>query len=202
MPQERVPCPRCNPQAAGFSWSRNPIGICPNCSGRRFVNAYRLFDPRKPASALQRILQTLVVVAFVVLCASYVSRITQKVDTLRQERQAVLPIPSGVTSGGAFLPLVDTDLPAQCVGQSSTEACMSAVQEFHAGYGAIKCGYKVDQTGKMRYYFFWFQKVPSHLVALAKNDPKASLRALGSTAVQECPTTLEAAEALYRENSR
>jgi hypothetical protein len=116
MPQERVPCPRCNPQAAGFSWSRNPIGICPNCSGRRFVNAYRLFDPKKPASALQRILQTLVVGAFMVLCLSYVSRIAQKVDTLRQERQPALPASNSVTySGGAFLPLVDTDLPAQCV---------------------------------------------------------------------------------------
>jgi hypothetical protein len=151
MPQERVPCPRCNPQAAGFGWSGNPIGICPNCSGRRYVDAYRLFDPKKPASALQRILQTLVVVAFVALCVSYVSRITQKVDTLRQERQAALRVPSGVTySGGAFLPLVDTDLPAQCVGQSTTEACRSAVEEFRAGYGAIKCGYKADETGKMR----------------------------------------------------
>jgi hypothetical protein len=64
------------------------------------------------------------------------------------------------------------------------------------GLRAIKCGYKVDQT-----FFFWFQKVPSHLVALVKNDPKASLRALGSSAVQECPTTPEAAEGLYREKT-
>jgi len=56
----------------------------------------------------------------VLLRASYVSRVTQKVDFLRQERQAVLPIPSGVTYlGGAFLPLVDADLPAQCVGRSA-----------------------------------------------------------------------------------
>jgi hypothetical protein len=101
------------------------------------------------------------VVAFVVLCASYVSRITQKVSTLRQECQAALPISSRVTySGGAFLPLVDTDLPAQCVDEPSTEACRGAVEEFRAGYGAIKCGYKSIKPARMRYYFFWFQKVP------------------------------------------
>jgi hypothetical protein len=54
----------------------------------------------------------------------------------------------------------------------------------------------------MRFYFFWFKKVPAHLVAMAKGDPKASLRALGSAAVEECPATKDAAEALYRQNTR
>jgi hypothetical protein len=158
MPHVRVPCPRCNPQAAGFSWSRNPIGICTNCSGRRYVNAHRLFDPKKPASGLQRALQAMVVVAFALLCLSYASRIMQKVDTLHQERQAyVPPAPTGITySGGAFLPLVDTDLPAPCVGQSASDDCRSAVEEFRAGYGAIKsmrragCGFTSSGSRRSR----------------------------------------------------
>jgi hypothetical protein len=101
MPHVRVPCPRCNPQAAGFNWSRNPVGICPNCLGQRYVNSYRLFDPKKPASVLQRALQAMVLVAFVLLCLSYVSRIMQKVDSLHQEREAYAPpAHTGITYSG------------------------------------------------------------------------------------------------------
>jgi hypothetical protein len=81
------------------------------------------------------------------------------------------------------------------VGQSSTESLHERGSGVPCGLRAIKCGYKVDQT-----FFFWFKKVPSPLVALVKNDPKASLRALGSSAVQECPTP-EAAEGLCREKT-
>jgi hypothetical protein len=188
----------------GFSWSRNPIGICRTCFGQGYIDEYRLFDPKKPASRLQRILQTIVGVALVLLCLSYVSHIMQNVDALHQEREPhTNPSSARVAySGGAYVPLIATDLPAQCAGPSSGDACRDAVEEFRAGYGAIKCGYNVNETGRTRFYFFWLRKVPSHLVAMVRNDPKASIRALGSTAVQECPATQDAAEALYRQNNR
>lgn len=203
MPQETVPCPRCNPRASGFSWSRNPIGLCPVCFGSRQITEYRLFDPKKPASRLQRLLQIIVVAAFVLLCLSYGSRIMQKMDTMHQEREARSgppPLRATAYPEGAFLPLIATDLPARCAGRSSEDVCKDVVAEFNAGYGAIKCGYDVSANGKKRFYFFWLNKVPSHLVAMARNEPKASVRALGSTAVRECPSTLEAANSLYKKN--
>jgi hypothetical protein len=101
---------------------------------------------------------------------------------------------------GAFLPLVATDMPARCAGRSPEDACRDVIAEFNGGYGAIKCGYDVSGTGRKRFYFFWLNKVPSHLVAMARNDPKASVRALGSAAVQRCPPTLEAADSQYKQN--
>jgi hypothetical protein len=203
VPQETVPCPRCNPRGSGFNWSRNPTGLCPVCLGSRQITEYRLFDPKKPASRLQRLLQTVVVFAFVLLCLSYVSRITQKVDTLHQERGArsgLPPLSPAVYPEGVSVPLVATDMPARCAGHSSDDACRDVVAEFNGGYGAIKCGYDIGGTGRRRFYFFWLNKVPSHLVAMARNDPKASVRALGSAAVQQCPPTLEAADSQYEQN--
>lgn len=200
-----MPCPQCNPRASGFSWSRNPTGLCPVCLGNRQIMEYRLFDPKKPASRLQRLLQTIVVFAFVRLCLSYGSRITQKVDTLHQEREArsgTPPLSPTAYPGGAFLPLVTTDMPAWCAGRSSEDACKDVAAEVNGGYGAIKCGYDVTGTGRKRLYFFWFNKVPSHLVAMARSDPKASVRALGSAAERECPRTLDAAESLYKQNTQ
>jgi hypothetical protein len=97
-----------------------------------------------------------------------------------------------------FFPLERRDMPEPCNSTPQLEMCREAFAELNEGsYGAIRCGYYIEAIGKTQYYSFWFKAVPAAIVALAKNASRAPVKALGSTAVQQCPPTMREADRLY-----
>jgi hypothetical protein len=105
-------------------------------------------------------------------------------------------------SGSVYFPLERRDIPEPCSNQPTIDICKGAFEEFNHGFGSIRCGYYNKENNKTWNYFFWYKKVPQNVVALGKNDSKASIRALGTIPVQECPKTQDEAEALYRQNDK
>jgi hypothetical protein len=106
-------------------------------------------------------------------------------------------------TGSMFFPLENRDIPEPCASNPQTASCAPALAEFQKGsYGSVRCSYYNQAIDKTWNYFFWYKTAPYNIVVLAKNDPNAAIRALGTIPVQECPKAQNDAEVLYEQNNR
>lgn len=153
---------------------------------------------------LRSFLRPIVVCAFVGLFAVYGLNIASK---MHRGEVSTFPDPNldqsaATDSKGLFMALVDTDIPSTCLANPQLDDCPAAISEVKDGHnGVLKCGYFDANTGKTKFYFFWYKSAPAELVRAAKTDPKSSLRPLGGTAVQDCPAFRAEADALFTENN-
>jgi hypothetical protein len=110
-----------------------------------------------------------------------------------QTQAALPPVPAGPSA--EILDFASTYIPEPCRSQFGSRQCTAVTEEFKSGkYKIVDCWY-----GK-KGFSFWLGNVPSKMVAMAKADPGAQIRRLGSVGIEKCPTTADEAAALSASN--
>jgi hypothetical protein len=131
----------------------------------------------------------------------YLSRLEQLADPKLGDNRSYDRSPGSGSPAQMFFPMIRRDIPSPCGDAAAPPSCAAVLEEYGSGkYGALRCSYPNAGPDQSKGFFFWWKEVPLNTVKMAQAARKAAVKALGEIAVQQCPPTLDEAEALSLKN--
>jgi hypothetical protein len=131
----------------------------------------------------------------------YLSRLEQLADPKLADNRSSDRSQGAGSPAQMFFPMIRRDIPPPCGDVGAPPSCAAVLDEYRSGkYGALRCSYPHAGPDQSKGFFFWWKEVPLNTVKVAQAARKAAVKALGEVAVQQCPPTLDEAEALSLKN--